>query len=250
MSSTLRVLQALRSSLLLAGLVTWAASGQAQVATSYNFAQSAGTYTEITGGTTLWGGFFGTFDNQVSSAQTIPSFNFDGTNYTQMYVSANGFITFGSAPSGTNFTPLSSAASYAGAIAAFGADIENRSSGLNTRDVRWQNVSGTIVIQWRNAARQGVNSENFNAQIRLNTANNSIEVVYGALGSQGSSTTQQPEVGLRGPDNTFGNNVNNRLVASGAENWATSLAGTANNSTMRFTTAAPAKAFTNGLTYT
>ena len=223
---------------------------QAQVATGYNFSEAGGTYSEITGGTTLFGGFLGTFDNQVSSAQTIPSFNYDGTAYTQMYVSANGFITFGSAASGTNFTPLSSSAGYAGAVSAFGADIENRSNGLVTKDVRWQTVGNEVVVQWRNAARQGVNSENFNAQVRLNTSTGAIRIVYGSLGNQGSVTTHQPEVGLRGADNTFATNVNNRTVGSGAENWASSLDGANNASKMRFTTTAPAKSFTNGLTYT
>jgi len=221
----------------------------AQVATSYTFSQGSGSYSEITGGTLLWGGFAGSFDNQVSGAQTIPSFNFNGTTYTQMYVSANGFVTFGSAPSGTNFTPISGGATYAGAISAFGADIENRSDGFNTRDVRWQTVGNEVVIQWRNARRQNVSNENLNCQIRLNTATNVVRMIYGSSSGQ-SSTSFQPEVGLRGADNTFSTNVNNRTVGSGAENWASSLVGADNASKMRFTSTAPAKGFTSGLTYT
>ena len=69
---------------------------QAQVASTYVFAQSGGSYSEISGGTTLFGGFwFASFDDDVSSAQTIPPFLFDGVTYTEMYVSSNGFITFG-----------------------------------------------------------------------------------------------------------------------------------------------------------
>ncbi len=225
------------------------APAAAQVATAYAFTQSAGSYTEITGGTLLWGGFLGSFDDNVSGAQTIPSFNYDGTAYTTMYVSANGYITFGAAPAGTDYTPLSSLAAYAGAIAAFGADLQNR-TGFNTRDVRWQTVSGEVVIQWRGVRRYNLGSENFNFQIRLNTGNGVIRFIYGSLGSLNSGLTSQPEVGLRGPDNTFATNVNNRLVGTGAENWNTSLAGTANNSQLRFTNAAPAKSFTNGQTYT
>ena len=126
----------------------------AQVSTSYSFSASSGSYSEISGGTQLWGGFNGTFDDQVSSAQTIPSFNFNGTAYTEMYVSANGVITFGSAPSGTNYTPLSSGESYAGAISAFGADIENRSTNFTTRTVRWQTVGNEVIVQWKNARRR------------------------------------------------------------------------------------------------
>ena len=78
----------------------------AQVA-EYYFTQQNFTYTEITGGTVLWSG---TFDNEVSGEITIPSFTFNGTDYTSLYVSANGFITFGSAPTATNYTPISNTA--------------------------------------------------------------------------------------------------------------------------------------------
>ncbi|MBL8000974.1 MAG: proprotein convertase P-domain-containing protein [Flavobacteriales bacterium] len=225
-----------------------------QVATSYSFTQTSGTYTAITGGTQLYGGILqlDNFDDQVSAAQTIPAFNFAGTVYTQMYVSINGYITFGSAPSGTNYTPISSTAAYGGAIAAFGADLQNTNAGfgLTQREVRWQTVGSEVVIQWKGVRRKGVSNENFNFQIRLNTSTNSISMVYGSLAGLGNSTAQQPQVGLRGPDNTFATNVNNRTVGTGAENWASSLAGTAATSAMRFTNSAPAKSFTNGLTYT
>jgi subtilisin-like proprotein convertase family protein len=227
---------------------------RAQVATAYTFASSSGSYSAITGGTVLFGGVveLGTIDDDISAAQTIAPFNYGGTTYTQLFVSANGFITFGSAPSGTNYTPLSSGAGYAGAIAAFGTDLQhtNAGFGFTSRSVRIETVGSEVVVQWKGMRRKGVNNENFNFQIRLNTSTNVIKMVYGSLAGQGSSTSFQPEAGLRGPDNTFATNVNNRSVGTGAETWAASLAGTANNSTMRFTTAAPAKAFTNGLTYT
>ena len=113
---------------------------RAQVATAYSFSATAGSFSAITAGTLLWNN---TFDDNVSGAQTIPSFPFNGTNYTTMYVSANGFITFGSAPGGTEYTPLSSTATYARCISAFGQDLVNQSSG--TRDVRWQTVGLSLI---------------------------------------------------------------------------------------------------------
>lgn len=246
-------LLAARQSLFLTGLLGLSAS-HAQVATNYVFSSSAGSFSSISGGTQLWGGFLqlDNIDDNVSGAQTIPPFNFGGTIYTQMYVSSNGFITFGSAPATNNYTPISSSAGYAGAIAAFGTDLQNTNAsfGFAQREVRWEQVGNEVVVQWKGLRRKGVSNENFNMQLRLNTSTSVIRAVYGSLSGQGSSTGFQPEVGLRGPNNTFGTNVNNRLVGTGAENWSSSLAGTANNSTMRFTTGAPAKAFTNGLTYT
>ncbi|MFZ1693609.1 MAG: proprotein convertase P-domain-containing protein, partial [Flavobacteriales bacterium] len=221
---------------------------QAQVATLYTFGQSGGTWSAITGGTALWST---TFDDNVSAAQTIPAFTFNGSTYTQMFVSANGFITFGSAPGGTNYTPISNTATYQRCISAFGADMVNASSG--TRDVRWQTVGDEVVVQWRGIRRYSLFGlgESFSFQIRLNTVTGVIRNIYGPFASgPANSTAQQPQVGLRGPNNTFATNVNNRLVGTGAENWGTSLAGTANNNTLRFTSGSPAKSWTSGLTYT
>ncbi|TAE72557.1 MAG: hypothetical protein EAZ85_09480, partial [Bacteroidetes bacterium] len=76
----------------------------AQVST-YSFTQTAGTYTPITGGTEI---FTGTFDDDTSPAITIPSFTFNGTAYTQMYVNSNGFLTLGTfEPSGATYSPIS-----------------------------------------------------------------------------------------------------------------------------------------------
>ncbi len=249
-----RLARARRLPLLLFLLVLSQVRLQAQVATAYTFSSASGTYSAISGGTILFGGALelGTIDDDISAAQTIPAFNYGGTEYTQIYVSANGFITFGAAPGGTNYTPISNAAAYGGAIAAFGTDLQhtNAGFGFTSRSVRIQTVGSEVVVQWRGMRRKGVSNENFNFQIRLNTSTNAISIVYGSLAGQGSSTSFQPEVGLRGPNNTFATNVNNRSVGTGAETWAASLAGTANSSTLRFTTSAPAKAFTNGLTYT
>ena len=231
-------------------LLVWAGASQAQVSTSYTFAGSSGTYTEITGGTQLWGGNFqlDNFDNLVSSAQTIPSFNFNGTAYTSMYVSTNGFITFGSAPTSTNFTPISGNEGYAGAISGFGADLENR-SGFNAREVRWETIGNEVIIQWKGVRRQNL-SENFNFQIRLNTATNAIAIIYGPRSTPDNATTFQPEVGLRGSSNLLLSNLNSRRVESGAETWANSLAGSSFAHKVRYTNASPAKSWTNGQIYT
>lgn len=241
-----------RIAVLSIALLSLLTTASAQPGTNYTFAQSSGTYSAISGGTLLWGGLFGSFDNEVSGAITIPAFNFDGTVRTQMYVSANGFITFGAAPTATNYTPLNTG-TFGGAISAFGANLN--STGINP-EVRWQVVGNEIVVQWASARRFnlagtfGFNPEGFNMQIRLNTSTNVIRVVYGSISNLNSATTFQPQVGIRGSGTTFPADVNNRRVGSGAENWATSLAGNANNNTMRFTSAAPSKSFVSGQTYT
>ncbi|MBX2978018.1 MAG: proprotein convertase P-domain-containing protein [Flavobacteriales bacterium] len=220
---------------------------KAQVASYYSFSQSSGTFSLITGGSVLSSG---TFDNTVHTVNLAnPGVIFNGTVYNTMYVSTNGFITFGAAAAATNYTPLSSTATYAGAISAFGARLENATSG--TREVRVQRIGEELIVQWRDVRRQGVTGgERFSMQVRMNTTDGTLRVIYGGVNSQGSGTDHQPQVGLRGASNAFATNVNNRLVTTGSNNWATSLSGTANSSTCRFTSTSPARAFTNGLTYT
>ncbi len=222
----------------------------AQLTGFYAFTQQSGTFTSLgSGSTTLWTG--NGYDNQVSGAITIPTFYYNNVGYTNLYVSANGYITFGSAPAATNYTPLSSNAGYAGAISAFGTDLVSRNQPGNsgTRDVRYQQIGDEFVIEWRQVRRKAL-TEWFSFQIRLNTATSVIRFVYGAIG-QGPdvATTLQPEVGLRGANNNYATNVLNRRVTAGPENWASSLPGADNASTMRFTSTAPAKSFANGLTY-
>ena len=206
---------------------------------SNTFVQSAGTFTNLTGGTTLW---TTTFDEEISSAITIPSFTFNCTAYTQLYVSANGFISFGSAPSGSNYNPISGTET-SGIVSAFGADLQNASAG--TREVRYLNVtaSNEFVIQWRDVCRFGITGERITFQIRLNYATNVIRIVYGGTITANAATTPRCEVGLRGLTNT---DFNNRTTTT---NWAGTTAGGTNAATCQFSgTIRPAVAQT--YTYT
>ena len=76
----------------------------------YDFIQSNGTYTELTGATNLATATAttgtGSLDdlNYTLAAGTIPfSFVYDGVSYTSCIVSTNGYITFGAtAPTNTS----------------------------------------------------------------------------------------------------------------------------------------------------
>ncbi|HEX9740774.1 MAG TPA: hypothetical protein VGA29_08360, partial [Ignavibacteriaceae bacterium] len=119
-----------------------------QVATKYTFNQTAESYTAITGGTVLWSA---TFDDEVSDAITIPPFLYDGRQYTSLFVTANGFVTFGEAPLGTNYTPNSNTATYPGSVAAFGRDVNQAETG--SPEVRYEQVGNEFVIQWQDVRR-------------------------------------------------------------------------------------------------
>lgn len=202
-------------------LLTGKVLGQSSAAT---FAASSGTYTNITGGTALW---TTTFDDNVSAAITIPSFTYNCVAYTQIYVSSNGFITFGSAPSTTNYTPISGTEG-SGVISPFGADLANAGSG--TREVRYLNVSASneFVIQWRDVRRLGMSGERISFQIRLNYSTNVIRFVYGGTISANAATTPTVQVGLRGSSNA---DFNNRTTTT---NWGTATAGAVNTATCQY----------------
>ncbi|MDF3028813.1 MAG: hypothetical protein K0S23_3120 [Fluviicola sp.] len=205
---------------------------------SNTFTQSSGTYTSITGGTVLWSS---TFDENISSAITIPAFSFNCTSYTQLYVSANGYISFGSAPT-TNYTPITGT-DGSGIIAAFAIDLAQSGAGGASPEVRYQNIpaSNEFVIQWKDVGRFNISGDRISFQIRLNYATNVIKIIYGGTINANNATSPTAQVGLRGLTNT---DFNNRSTTT---NWAATTAGGANTASCQFSnTIKPA----SGLTFT
>ena len=117
----------------------------------------------------------------------------------------------------------------------------------STFGIRFQTIgtspNRTLVVQWTGWQRyttSGAFGELYNFQIRLNETTNVINVVYNIQGPT-SATARTFEIGLRGSTNT---NFNNRTSTT---NWASTTAGTLNNSTVSLSsTVKPA----SGLTYT
>ena len=210
----------------------------AQVA-GYGFTQTAGTYTAITGGTVLWSG---TFDDEFSTAVTMPSFLFNGTNYTTIYISANGYATLGTVSLG--YSPISTTTASPGVFSVFGRDLNYAASG--TPEVRYQQVGSEFVIQWQDVRRYNVTGEIFSAQLRLNTSGNTIKFVYGGTITPGSYATY-PQIGLRGATNA---DFKNRSILTGGGNWINSVAGATNTATMFFNSSDPTTVPSSGLTYT
>lgn len=220
----------------------------------YNFTQLTGTYTEITGGTVIatatgTSGAASLDDVIYTIADgTIPfSFNYDNNNYTGCKVSTNGFITFGStlpAASGTTtgYTPLSATTAYMGAASPMGRNLNAYFfTGVpsQTGEIRYQTLGAspnrTFVVQWKNFKTFNTSGTTYgpvlNFQVRLKETTNAIEFVYSCSGNFGTSTAQ---VGLRGANNGFPTNLNNREVISGTNTWINSTPGTSNASTCTF----------------
>ncbi len=220
----------------------------------YNFTQSTGTYTAITGG-----GVIATATGTTGAASlddviynipdgTIPfNFNFDNNNYTGCKVSTNGFITFGTtfpAATGTTtgYVPISATTAYMGAASPMGRNLSSYFfSGVpsQTGEIRYQVLGSapnrTFVIQWKNFKTFNTSGATFgpvlNFQVRLSETTNAIEFVYNCSGAFASNIGQ---VGLRGSNNGFPTNVNNREVISGTNTWISSASGTSNAATCTF----------------
>jgi hypothetical protein len=234
----------------LSGSSTGGGGSWVSLASSPVFTQSVGTYTPITGGTVWLNTSSPSMDDVISPAITIPTFKFNNINYTSLYISTNGFITFGTTlPATTTYLPISATTAYAGAISAFGTDMDMATSG--TPEIRYQTIGSEFVIQWKDMGRYSGTgtSDRLSFQIRLNTSTNQINIVYGATSLLGS-TTAYPQIGLRGPNNTFSTNVNNRSVISSTGPWVNSVAGTTNTSSCYYNNLTPGTIPASGTTFT
>lgn len=93
---------------------------------NYTFAQSTGTFSSIASSGTLVSGSDATTSTTNDSAGwtvTIPfNFNFNGTDYTSVYVNSNGGATFGTTTS-TSTTVISSTTAFSGAVGVMNRDL-------------------------------------------------------------------------------------------------------------------------------
>ncbi len=216
-------------------LLLTASASWGQVSSTYIFSQATGTYTPITGGTVL---ATGTFDDAFYT-QAIPSFTFNGSPFTSVFVGSNGWLQFGGTGSATNYNPISSTNVATGIIAPMGRDLQNATGG----EIRYQQIGSELIFQWTNVKRFGTsyNGEIINFQVRLNIGTGEIRVVYGSYTPPTTppGSPVHPQVGLRGTTNA---DFNNRTTTT---NWAASTAGAVNTATMTLTaTVFPASGLT------
>lgn len=214
---------------------------------NYVFTQTSGTYTPISGGTVLITATSNAFgnagfpDDQIYTlpAGTIPfTFTFNGTGYTGLHISANGFVAFGpTAPAFNNYTPISNVAAYSGVISAFGRDASGMFNvGGNTSELSYT-TEGTapdreFVIQYKNWRPYATATTSpfwtWNFQIRLIEGSNTARIVYGSCVATGTPTASTAQVGLRGATNA---DFANRTSTS---NWSATTAGATNTATVSY----------------
>jgi hypothetical protein len=216
----------------------------AQNVSTYVATTSGGTYTPITGTLLSAASSSTTLDSYVGviPANTIPfTFTYAGVNVSAgaVNVSSNGFLTFGTAPTTSATTPISSTTAFDGVIAPLARDLNARYSttaGQNG-EMRYS-VEGTapnreFVVQWSNFRPNTTSTTNYlvlNFQVRLAEAANVVNIVYSPDASVGTGQSGTAQVGLRGAANT---DYKNFLIST-TNPWNAPAPGTANTSTASY----------------
>ena len=171
--------------------------GLAQVGSSYNFTQTQLTYYPLTEDIVLWSG---SFQYETPIEIEIPDFPFDGTIYNSIFVSSNGFITFGSAPTVNNTKPISSDEDYSGAVSAFSGNLTPAITG--NPQISYKLDDDFFIVQWQDVRRYLVYEDIISFQIILDFNEGIISVVYGGDIASGHKSAF-PQVGRRGQTNNF-----------------------------------------------
>ena len=180
------------------------------------------------------------FDDQVSSAIPIVPFTIGGQAYNTLFVSTNGFLTLGQAASTTNYNPISQPPGTP-VIAPFACNLE---SANNNAKISYQIVNGfnnvptSIIIQWSNVRRVGMQGESFSFQAKLNFTSwilPSIDFVYGDFSSVNTAQSTV-EIGIRIGTGNAATNFQNIQVNNGGS-WVPQQFGTSVNSNCLFPSA-------------
>ncbi|WP_445454483.1 T9SS type A sorting domain-containing protein [Flavobacterium sp. 25HG05S-40] len=198
----------------------------------YTFLNTTSTYTALSGATVYQSGTAINTD-AVSSAITLPFvFTYNGIKERTIFISNNGFITFGTAPAAGNYVPISTTTSsgYNGAIAGFALNaVASTASGAAPEISYGTNGGGDFVIQYQDIAQTGAAAGRMTFQIVLKVDGKTVQIVYGP-NNAGLAATTTAQVGLRG---TNQQDWNNRTIGN-TGNWNTSggSAGTSNTDGM------------------
>jgi hypothetical protein len=220
---------------------------------NYVFSQSSGSYSEISGGTSLISCTdCGVSYDTNSYVVTLPTpFNFNNVSVSSVVMRVDGSLVVGSSSTSSSTGPISATTVSTGVISALGMDLRNCTIAGVQYELRWQDVGSEYVFQWKNASRWSQNTvERLNFQIRILKSTGAISIVYGNFIGVANSLTYQPQVGLRGATNADYNA--RRLTTSVPDDtptWDDTAAATSNAHNLRFTSGIPISIPSLGHTY-
>lgn len=200
----------------------------------YAFITTTTTYTEITSGT-LHGSGTGIDENSYNAVNIGFTFRFNGVNYTQLGINANGFVRMGgTAFSGTcSYAPISNSdnTNCANVITAQSEDLQGNTGGSLRSELLGEAPNRVFVVQWKDFRHYLASAESYNFQIRLYETSNVVEIVYGPYTKNATNRTDQ--VGLRGATSADYKNLKTTTATTGS--WNSPVNGTSNADTMGLT---------------
>jgi hypothetical protein len=146
---------------------------------AYAFQPASGTYTAITGGTPLTI-TSGDYDDGFANAIPIGfTFNYNGTNYTTISASANGWVTLGQNITTTSSTNAISTGGNRPVLAVLYEDLNIVSSANFTYTTTGTAGSQVFTLQWANLLWDyAAIAPSLSMQIKLYEGTNIIEYVY------------------------------------------------------------------------
>jgi hypothetical protein len=202
---------------------------------TYTWSQSTTTYTPVAG-TTLGSAFN---DDEIYGAIPIGfTFHYDGTTYTTVGISTNGYLKFGATPSNTYSGVLGAQANI---FAGFNLDFLGNGTTSNLSYATTGSAPNRkFTVQWTSWSlyNGSPDGSNISYQMVLNETSNHIQLIFGPMTLV--LTFYTPQCGI----NTLVSDFSNRFTTT---DWSATTAGATNTTQLTLNnTVKPA----SGLTWT
>ncbi len=198
-------------------------TNQSDAVNIYTWAQTSGTYTAIAG-TTL-----GTSSNDDEIYGSIPigfTFNYNGTAYTTVGISTNGYIKFGATPTTTYTNVLSAQTNM---FAGFNTDFLGNGTTSNLSYITTGSAPNRkFIIQWTSWGLYNgtADGSDISYQMVLNETSNQIQLIFGPMTIV--LTTYTPQCGINSTTSDFN-------IRTTTTNWAATTTGASNTSNCALT---------------
>ena len=167
---------------------------------NYNFSVGNGTYVPLVNKTVFQSG---TQINTDATSSVIPlpfAFSMYGEQVTNVYLSNNGYITFGLAPTKTTiFSPISSSEIPADYVFS-GLGNQIIASSVGSPEIAYgQNANGDMVFEFTDIAFVTAPFIRFTFQMILKANGTTLQIMFGAnCSGQAINSTRGSQIGLRG----------------------------------------------------
>lgn len=161
---------------------------------TYSWVDISGTGTDLIGTIT---------DNETKGPYPLGfTFNYFGVNYTEFYISANGFITF-TATGGSNAFPypIPASSSPNNLIAGFWKNLDPTNTNVADKHLYYGSSGGDMVITFENYPESGADADGWitfqiiikqsgNIKIQYNNSGTSFNLNIGTVGIENSDGTK------------------------------------------------------------